>query len=272
MGKFVKFCVYILFVVLFFNTIAAQDTIKKNLLQEELFDQIEQRKWRVKVPLWIPGFTGSFAYGGIGTLPEDGGYIFIDKMEGEIGLSFYLIGDVQFKSKNWVFAIDGFHTTLASNLKFQNVDKLEFPGAIDGTILRAYAGFKIFEHKHTDNHLKITIYPYGGLRYINLRIYSKNSNILDLDPTWLEPIIGVRGGLYYRRWLFEAKVDVGGFSINNHWSGFTGLDASYRFSKLFGLGLGWAYMHFNYDQEFEFKNLSLAMDLSGPVVSLEFNF
>lgn len=272
MDKFIKICFYIFSLVLCFNTISAQDTINKNLLQEELFAQIDQRKWRVKVPLWIPGFTGSFASVGIGTLPEEGDNVIIGRLEGEIGVSFYLIGDIQFKSKNWLFAADGFHTTLASNLKFQNIDKLQFPAAIDGTIVRAYAGFKIFEKNNIDDRLRLTIYPYAGFRYMDLRIYSENSNILDVDPDWVEPILGLRVMGYYKRWLFEAKADVGGFSINNHWSGFAGLDAGYRFSKLFGLGLGWAFMNFNYDQEFEYKLIRLDMSLSGPVLNIGFNF
>lgn len=272
MGKLGKLGIFILFLGLCCNTISAQDTINKDLRKEKLYDEIAQRKWRVKLPVWVPGFTGTFAYGGIGTLPEGGGFSVVDRLEGEIGVTFYLIGDVQFRTKKWLFAADGFHTTLASNLKFQNIDKIEFPAAIDGTIVRGYAGFKIYEKNDIDNRLRVTIYPYGGLRYIDLRIYSEDSNILDLDPAWAEPILGVRGGVYYKRWLFEAKADIGGFSINNHWSGFAGFDSSYRFGKFFGLGLGWAFMHFNYDSDFDFKHLDLSMRLSGPVLSVEFYF
>lgn len=272
MSKLGKISFFILFLGLYCNTIYAQDSINKNLRKERLYDEIEQRKWRVKIPVWVPGFTGTFAYGGIGTLPEGGDYSVMDRLEGELGVTFYLIGDIQLKSKKWLFAVDGFHTTLASNLKFQNIDKIGFPGAIDGTIIRGYAGFNVYEKNDIDKRLKVAIYPFAGFRYIDLRIYSENSNILDLDPDWVEPIVGIRGGVYYRRWLFEAKADVGGFSINNHWSRFAGFDASYRFGKIFGLGFGWAFLHFNYDKDFELKHLDLSMNLSGPVLSVEFYF
>ena len=272
MARFEKICFFVLISLLLPCSVFAQDTIDINKEKEDLFDQIERRNWRVRIPLWIPGFTGSFAYGGITNYPGGRDFIFIDRLEGEIGISFYLIGDIQFKSKNWVFAIDGFHTTLASDLKFQNIDKIQFPGSIEGTILRGYAGFKIFEHNNIDKRLKTTIYPYGGFRYFDLGIQTDNTKILDLNPSWTEPVLGLTGEVNYKRWFFEAKADVGGFSINNHWSGFVGLDASYRFSKLFSLGLGWAYMNFNYDQEFEYKNLRLEMYLSGPIVSIGFNF
>lgn len=180
------YCIFIS--LLFQSNVVAQDTIGKKHPKEDLFDQIDQRKWRIKIPLWIPGFTGSFAYGGLTNFPEGGEVIFIDRLEGEIGVSFYLIGDIQFKSSNWVFAIDGFHTTLASNLKFQNIDRVDFPGSIEGTIVRGYGGYKVFEHKNIDKRLSTAIYTYGGFRFIDLRIRSENSEILDLNPKWIEPV------------------------------------------------------------------------------------
>ncbi len=120
--------------------------------------------------------------------------------------------------------------------------------------------------------MKAQIYPYAGFRYIDLRIYSENSNILDLDPKWIEPVVGVKVPVNYKRWFFSTKLDLGGFGINNHWSGFASLDATYRFSKLFALGAGWSFLSFNYDQDFQLKYLNLEIQLSGPVLGVEFHF
>ncbi len=260
------------------NMLYGQDSIAKEISKLEFLNHIDQRNWRVKVPIWVPGFKGSFAYGGITTLPEDdlpedgGGSGVIDHLQGELGVASYLMGDIEFKPKNWLFGVDGFHTTLVNNLKFQIIDKIEFLAAIDGTILRGLVGYKAFEKRNRDTHFRAQIYPYLGLRFIDLRIYSQNLDILDIDPSWLEPIIGLEIPVQHRRWFFLTKIDIGGFSINNHWSLNANVEASYRFSKLFALETGWNFLNFNYDQYFESDYLNLSIQLSGPVLGLEFHF
>jgi len=264
----------IIIICLFFiiADLSAQDSISTKRNSLDFLDEIDQRKWRVKVPIWVPGFRGSFAYGGISQLPEGGDYDVIDRLQGELGIEFYFIGDIKFRPKKWLFGVDGFHTNLASNLKFQNIDKLEFQAGIDGTILRGLVGYRAFEKRNENTYFKAQIYPYLGLRYFDLNIYSEERAILDIKPSWFEPIIGVEIPIQYRRWFFLTQMDVGGFSINNHWSYSAMINATYRFTRLFALGAGWNFLNFNYDQEFEYKYLDLEIQLSGPVLSLEFHF
>ena len=253
----------------------AQDSIVNKNSRLDFLHEIDQRKWMVKIPLWVPGFAGTFAYGGITNLPtEEGGNDFniIDRLEGELGVSFYLIGDIEFRHKKWFFGVDGFHTNLASNLKFQNIDKVEFDVGIDGTILRGFLGYRVFERWNKDTYFKAQIYPYVGVRYIDLDIYSENRDFLSLRPSWFEPIIGMEVPIQYKRWFFSTQMDVGGLGINNHWSWNVNVIATYRFTRLFALGAGWNFLNFNYDQDFEFSNLNLGIQLAGPVLGVEFHF
>ena len=264
----------IILICLFFITtdLFAQDSIGTKSNRLDFLNEIDQRKWRVKVPIWVPGFRGSFAYGGITQLPEEGDDDVIDRLEGEIGVEFYFIGDIKFRPKKWLFGVDGFHTNLVSNLELQNIDKLKFQAGIDGTILRGLVGYRAFEKGNENTHFKAQIYPYLGLRYFDLDIYSEERDFLDIKPSWFEPIIGVEIPIQYRRWFFLTQMDVGGFSIDNHWSWNANINAAYRFTRLFALGAGWNFLNFNYDQDFEYKYLDLEIQLSGPVLSLEFHF
>ncbi len=262
----------LLLALVFCHALFGQDTLKTKSNKLDFLDQIDQRNWRVKVPIWVPGFRGTFAYGGVTQLPEGGGYNVIDRLNGEIGVEFYLIGDIDFKPKKWFFGADGFHTSLASDLKFQNIDKVGFTAVIDGTILRGMVGYQAFERQNIEKHFKAQIYPYVGVRYIDLSIYSIESNILDIKPSWMEPLVGVEIPVQHRRWFFTAQMDVGGFSINNHWSWNASINATYRFSKLFALGAGWSILNFNYDQDFQLKYLNLEIQLKGPVLGVEFHF
>lgn len=250
----------------------AQDTIVNDNSKNAFLNELDQRKWRIKIPLWVPGFTGSFAYGGISSLPEEGNMDFLDRLNGEIGVTFYLIGDVRFTPKKWLFEADGFHTTLASGLKFENIDKVEFDVNIEGTILRTVAGYNVYESINSDSYFSLKIYPYIGLRYFDLHIFSENANILNITPSWFEPIVGFSVPINVKRWFFGAQLDVGGFGINEHLSWHASANAGYRFSKLFAMGLGWSALDFNYSEDYNNKYLDFGIRLAGPVLSLQFQF
>jgi len=266
---------YSLFFLIIFpisQVLYGQDSLVQEASKLEFLDHIDQRKWNVEIPVWVPGFRGSMAYGGISTLPEGGDNDVIDRLNGELGVTFYLIGNIDYTPGNWLFNIDGFRTTLASDLGFENIDKVRFLVDIEGAILRGLAGYKVMEIENKAKYTKFALYPYGGLRYIDLDIYSTNTDYLEIRPAWVEPILGINAPLQYRRWFFTLKADVGGFSINNHWSWSLAMKANYRFSKLFSLGLGYTAMDFNYDQIFEYNYLDLGIRLAGPVLSVEFHF
>ena len=271
MRVFYSIFLFLLIVSPLSQVLYGQDSLSQKQSKLEFLNHIDDRNWHIEVPVWVPGFRGSLTYGGITTLPEGGDFDVIDRLNGELGLTFYLIGNVAYSPGNWLFNIDGFRTTLASDLGFENVDKVQFLVDIEGTILRGLAGYKVLEIENKEKYTKFELYPYGGFRYINLDIYSTNTNFLDIRPDWIEPILGIKAPLRYRRWFVTLKADVGGFSINNHWSWSAALKANYRFSKLFAIGLGYTGMEFNYDQDFEYKYLNLGIRLAGPVLSVQFH-
>lgn len=268
----IHFVVALLISFVFTADVFSQDSLVQQPDKLDFLRHIDDQKWRVQLPIWIPGLRGDFAYAAISVLPEEDEKDIIGRLDGDIGVTFYLIGDVQYAPKKWLVAINGFYTTLASDLKFQNVDKVKFPAAIEGAIVRGIAGYQVFKKKNPATFFNAEIHPFIGLRYVDLKIYSQQSNILDIRPSWFEPLIGVNAAVSHKRWDFLGVADVGGFSIDNHWSQFASIESNYRFSKLFGLGLGWTYLSFNYDQNYGPRKLDLNIALTGPVVNVNFNF
>lgn len=266
------FLLFICFLSALSTELFSQDSIVTKSSKLDFLNEIDQRNWRIKVPIWVPGFRGEFAYVGISQLPEEDDYDIIGRLQGDIGVQFYAIGDIEYKPDNWIFNIDGVHTSLSSTLKLQNIDRVEFLAGIDGTILRGFIGYNAFERQNKARHFRVQIYSYIGARFIDLNIYSKDLDILDINPSWFEPIIGVEIPIQYKRWFFSSQLDVGGFAINNHWSWDASLSTTYRFTRLFALGAGWNFLDFNYDQDFELKRLNLEIQLSGPVLGVEFHF
>ena len=44
------------------------------------------------------------------------------------------------------------------------------------------------------------------------------------------------------------------------------------FSKLFGTGVGWAYLNARYEGQFDGQDLQVGMELTGPVARINFTF
>lgn len=60
----------------------SQDSISKKELKKTYKNYLLQnRPWTIEVPLWLPGFSGSFAYGDVSVEGEDG-----QDIENPIGL------------------------------------------------------------------------------------------------------------------------------------------------------------------------------------------
>lgn len=265
----------LIFVLLFFFVLTGwsqeNDSIEKS--EDDLSYLLESQRWKISVPVWVPGFRGSFAYGGISLYPEQGERNLQDRVtDSNLSIQFYLIGAVEFRYQRLFVELDGFKATLGSNLTFFDKEFLELNGTIEGAILRGVLGFSLYEKKDASRLFKVGVMLYGGVRYYNLHIYTDNRNILDIKPNWAEPIFGLKIPISYKRWNFSARGDVGGVAASATQSWFLHGDVAYRFSKLFSLGAGWTVLDFTHDRNFDFKNLDLAIRLTGPTMNVRFSF
>lgn len=238
----------------------------------------EEPSWRLSLPIWIPGFRGSFAYGDVEIDPgfenqppgepgED------DKLrQSQISIQFYLLANIEYRYKNFFIEADGMKAVLDNDLTFTDRDRLKFGGSIDATILRGYAGYKFFEKMYEEKLLKWSLRGYVGIRFFDVRVFADRIELLDVRKDWIDPIVGISAPVAWKRWLFSFQGDFGGVTGSDHRSLFAAVNASYKFSKLFGLGLGWAYLNAKYEGEVSGQNLELGMELIGPVVRLNFTF
>ncbi|MGI9530063.1 hypothetical protein [Lutimonas sp.] len=267
-----KFLVALFISVLFTASVYSQDSLGQKTGKLDFLHQIDDQKWKIQLPIWIPGLRGEFAYAAISVLPEEEEKDIIGRLNKEIGVTFYFIGDIQYTPNKWLFSFNGFYTSLASDLIFENIDKVKFLVAIEGAILRGVSGYQVFKKENPSTFFNAEIHPFIGFRYVDLNIYSQKTTILDIRPAWFEPLIGIHADVSHKRWFFSGEADVGGFSINNHWSTYVSIESNYRFNKLIGAGFGWTYLSFNYNENYEARYLDLNIALSGPVVNVNFNF
>lgn len=261
------------FFFLIFSIANAQKDEKDDKRNKDFSYALKDQNWKIKVPLWVPGFKGSFAYGDITLEGKDRDQSIFDRLtDNELGVEFYLIADISFKHNNWMFGVDGFSATLGSSLSLKNSENVFFQATIKGLIFRGIVGYKVFERINRDKYLKWSIYPYSGIRYNKLHIYSEKESFINIRPSWTEPIVGVYLPFHYKKWYLSGLADIGGFGINNHLSWFLNAESTYRFSKLFALGVGWSVLDISQNDLLNNKNLDLGIRLSGPILSLNFSF
>ena len=240
----------------------------------------EEPSWRLGLPIWIPGFRGSFAYGDIGidpgfgnTPPGPGDPDEDEKLrQSKISIQFYLLANIEYRYKRFFIEADGMKAVLDNDITFTDRDRLSFGGTIDATILRGFAGYKFFERAYQEKLIKWSLRGYVGIRFFDVRVAADRLELLDVRLDWTDPIVGISAPFAWRRWIFSVQGDFGGLARYDHSSLYAAVDASYRFSRVSNLGLSWTYLNAKYEGEVKGDNLELGMELIGPAVRLNFSF
>ena len=87
--------------------------------------------------------------------------------------------------------------------------------------------------------------------------------------TWVDPIIGLRGGMDLGHDFFlSAYLDVGGFGIGSHFTWQALASMGYRFNDSVSARLGWRYLSVDYDDD----GFLWDVDLNGPILGLAVRF
>ena len=239
----------------------------------------EESKWRLSLPVWVPGFRGSFAYGEVEIDPEYGieppdSRPGVDRKlrKSELSISFYLLGDVKFQYGRFLIEADGMSATLDKRPRFTDAGIFDFGGTIDATILMAFAGYEVYQSMNRERLTKWSLWAYAGARYYKVHVFADNRSLLDVRPVWTDPLLGLRIPFVLRRWVFTAQGDIGGFGINGRRSYYLSANARYRFSRLFSLSAGWSQIDVEYDSEYKEEPMVIGMQLSGPAVRFSFDF
>lgn len=253
------------------DSMAFRNTYPRHIFKES--------KWSVSIPIWIPGFRGSFAYGdvdidpGYGYEPPDFGPGLGGRLpESELSIAFYLIGNIRFQHNRWLIEAEGMSATLDNDLAFTDSGLLDFGGTIDATIFRGLIGYELYRREIADKLLKWSLWGYGGIRYYKVHVFANDRSLLDVRPEWTDPLIGVQVPLVYRRWVLSVQADYGGFGIDKHHSFYLNGNVRYRLSRLFSLGVAWSHLEVDSDSDYKSQPLNLRMKLSGPAVLLKFDF
>jgi len=142
-------------------------------------------------------------------------------------------------------------------------------------LFRLFAGYKLYEKTSLAENFNYRLYVYGGFRIHSVNVKSDldhSGRSINVTPLWLEPILGMRNELAFKKWLFVVQGDVGSFYINRKISGMLNYYSYYRISNLLSVKVGWCTWDINYKNNYRSEDLKLKIHLSGPATALTFHF
>ena len=270
----------------------AQETkSKKELSKQQKSYLITNRPWTIEVPLWIPGFGGSFAYGDVSIEGEDGveienpieppppgegiGGIFQRLFTKNWYLKFFFLTKIAYEKEKFLTQIDAIFGAVGNSVEF-NYNNKEIVQANFRTLnIRGLAGYKLVDVMGPKNKFRYELFLYAGFRGYFQHIQSDLNNIINrinVSPVWFEPIIGVQNQFSWKRFMFFLQGDYGGYFVPEKLSFQLTSYLYYRSGKLTSLKVGWNHLYLKHEGKFLRKDYDVSMSLSGPSLGLVFHF
>jgi hypothetical protein len=284
--------VFILFIIILSSPAicCAQDSLtKKEIRIQESDFLVPGNPWIVEIPLWIPGFAGEFAYGDISIEGEDGiqnpiepeppgsgiGDIFSRLFTTNWYLKFFYLSKVAYEQNRVKAQFDMMAGAVGNSVVF-NYNNTELVQASFRTVnVRLYAAYKFAEVLGPNEKFRYEVFAYGGIRTYFQRLQSElngTSVELDINPIWVEPLIGLENQFTWKRWLLVLQGDYGGLFSKGKQSVQLSAYAYFRMGGLTSLKFGWNHLYMDQKNVFLRQDYTVKLNLSGPVVALAFHF
>lgn len=250
------------------------------------------KKWVVELPIWIPGFAGSYSYGDITVEgedgefppienpieppPEDGGNIISRLFKKEGFLKFFYMGKIGFKPGKFLFQLDFFGGDVGGrvNFRYNNTEIVQSKFHI--FIAHMYAGYSVYNKTSKASNININVSPYLGFRYIETEFASdlnRTENFFSLNPGWYELILGGKLDYQIDDFRFVLDANFGGFIFEKNTISYKlQVLGYYAFSDVVAMRFGWTDMDINHDSDFKGERLIVKTHLSGPNLGVAFYF
>jgi hypothetical protein len=270
--------------------LTAQDSIPaKEIRKQQLSFLQPDRPWTIEIPVWIPGFSGNFSYGSVELEGEDGldpiqpieppdgifDQIFSRLFKDEWYLRFFFLTKVAWEKHNWMAQFDGLYGSVGESVKFKYNNQTVVQANYRSTNLRAFLGYRIVDSWSADEKFRYELFGYAGTRFHIHKIYSDLDgliNRLDINPWWMEPIIGFQNQFTWNRWYITVQGDYGGYFIRSKRSTQFTLNAYYRMGRIISAKMGWNHIDINHKGDFRGEGYTIKTTFSGPSAGVAFHF
>jgi hypothetical protein len=269
--------------------LSAQDTLsRKEIRKEQTNFLLQDRPWTIEIPLWIPGYAGSFAYGDVEIEGEDG----VDPeqpieppdgLEGILSrlfsddwyLKFFFISRLAYENNRFLAQADGLTGSVGESIKFNYNDQEIVQAHFRSTNFRLFGGYKFIDASSKNKKFTYELFGYLGVRMHFNKIYAELNDkrtLVDINPSWVEPILGLQNQFTWKRWFIVVQGDYGGFFVNSKYSSQFSSFIYYKCGKLISVKLGWNHLGLNHKGTFLEQDYRVRATLSGPSTGVAFQF
>lgn len=268
-----------------------QDSIaKKEIRKQKMSFLLTEKSWTAELPLWIPGFAGTFAYGDVEIEGEDG----VDPSQpieprppwdpsGVLSrlfttdwyFKFFFITKIAYEKNRFLISTDGITGSVGSSVKFNYNNKEIVQVNFRSSNVRLYGGYKIIQAYSKNKKFRYELFGYAGVRMHLEEIFSDLNgaiNKFDIHPFWVEPIIGVQNQFTFKRWFLVFQADYGGIFIDDRFSVQVSSFAYLRTGKITSLKLGWNHLQLYHSGTFMKEDYTIKTTFSGPSIGVNFHF
>jgi len=269
--------------------ISAQDTLsRKEIKKVETNFLLPGRPWTIELPLWIPGYAGSFAYGDVSIEGEDGydpvnpieppdglGGILSRLFTDEWYLKFFFVSRAAYENNRFLAQVDGLTGSVGESVKFNYNNREIVEAHYRSTNIRLFGGYKVIDAFSKNEKFRYELFGYLGVRMHFNKINAEldgSTSILDISPSWAEPITGLQNQFTWKRWFVIVQGDYGGYFISSKYSAQLSGYVNYKFGKLTSAKLGWNHIALNHKGTFLKEDYHVKATFSGPSVGVAFNF
>lgn len=241
----------------------------------------DSTRWEVGLPLWVPGFKGAFTLGDItiggGDNEGNGGDGFFSQIfDSELGLDYYLVGEVRYSVKKWAFFADVFGGQIKHSTIFKYNGETLANTKIEAIIPRLIVSYRIldWDFKNQDAG-SLQSYVYTGVKFFHASVNSELPDSippLEFTSNWVEPVLGLTLAYYWRKFTIGAKADTAPFKLFSEPAWWYEVQARYRFGKRVSVELGWVRQDFTRVGELLNQDLKLDFSLKGPMAGFTIHF
>lgn len=284
------------FIVLMPDVLFSQNEKRSSKEAPEKSFLRDDRPLSLEIPIWVPGFRGEFAYGDVSIEGEDGqspgipenpieppppgeppwggGNIISRLFNSSTYLKFFFMARVSYEKNNLLFQSDAFSGAIGNKVNFIFNDKTVANANLGTHFIRVFAGYRFVDTYLVHEKLRYELYTSVGLRAYLINLESNLDRItsrLDIDPTWVEPLIGIQNQLSMKNWLLVLTMDYGGYFVKDKSSFMINLLYYYRISQLISLKAGWSDWDVKHKGSYKDENLYLKIHLSGPSLGISFH-
>ncbi len=279
----------IVIVFLIFGQTIAQDTLTRKETRKLKSNFIlNEKKWSLELPIWVPGFAGYFSYGDVSVEGDDGQNpvnpieppdnifdgILSRLFKANWFLRFLYLTKVSYENNRFLAVFDAMTINIGSSIKFRSNENSLVDAKFGVSYGRLIGGFEFYEYNKV-NRFRYELFGYIGARiyYHSIATNINNTGVeINISPLKMSPVIGIYNQFTFKRWQIILQGDLGStFDKNNH-STQISLWTYYQIGKLNSLKLGWNHLYYKTKGKFLRDDYQINATFSGPTIGLAFHF